>query len=191
MTNGFTLFEADVFLADNPKAYYQFADGTCKILVTSEDLGIGINFSNVTNVIHFGLPVSKNEYVQEIGRAGRGDEYIHSYVLFLTPSPDNVDPLLLKRESDINKTAQILNLMDNDYSDIYHKMNMNADTSDVLMERLLEVHDDLVYKYRALAAVYDEKQVDEIKKYLYMLYVTGFIKTGTHGVYGRKRSKLQ
>ena len=31
--------------------------------------------SDVTNIIHFGLPVSKNEYVQEVGRAGRGDEH--------------------------------------------------------------------------------------------------------------------
>ena len=76
-------YEADVFLRDNTSAYHLFADGTCKMLVASEDLGIGINLPNIQNVIHFGLPVSKNEYVQEIGRAGRANESVKSYILYL------------------------------------------------------------------------------------------------------------
>jgi len=42
-------------------------DEKCKVLVVSEELGIGINLPNIQNIIHFGLPVSKNEFVQEIG----------------------------------------------------------------------------------------------------------------------------
>ena len=48
-------------------AYHLFADEKCKVLVVSEELGIGINLPNIQNIIHFGLPVSKNEFVQEIG----------------------------------------------------------------------------------------------------------------------------
>lgn len=169
-------YEADVFLPANPQAYYQFADGLCKILVTSEELGVGINFSNVTNIIHFGMPISKNEYVQEVGRAGRGDEHIHSYVLFLEPTVNNVDPLLLKREAEINHMAQILSHMDNDYADAYHKMNMNADTSDVLMDRLLDIYSDLREQSRGLYVIpYDMDTIEETKQYLYMLFASGYI----------------
>lgn len=169
-------YEADVFLTSNPQAYYQFADGLCKILVTSEDLGVGINFSNVTNIIHFGMPISKNEYVQEVGRAGRGDEHIHSYVLFLEPTKKNVDPLLLKREAEINHMAQVLAHMNNDYADAYHKLNMNADTSDVLMDRLMDIFSDLRERGRGLYVIpYDMDTIEETKQYLYMLYASGYI----------------
>lgn len=169
-------YEADVFLSSNSQAYYQFADGSCKILVTSEELGVGINFSNVTNIIHFGMPISKNEYVQEVGRAGRGEEHIHSYVLFLDPSENNVNPLLIKREAEINHMAQILTKMNNDYTDVYHKLNMNADTSDVLMERLLDIYGDLRQRARALYVIpYDIDTIEETKQYLYMLYASGYI----------------
>lgn len=60
-------YEADVFQKENTYAYQLFADEKCKVLVVSEELGIGINLPNIQNIIHFGLPVSKNEFVQEIG----------------------------------------------------------------------------------------------------------------------------
>lgn len=60
-------YEADVFQKENTYAYHLFADEKCKVLVVSEELGIGINLPNIQNIIHFGLPVSKNEFVQEIG----------------------------------------------------------------------------------------------------------------------------
>lgn len=168
--------EADVFLPSNPQAYYQFADGYCKILVTSEELGVGINFSDVTNIIHFGLPISKNEYVQEVGRAGRGNEHIKSFVLFLEPTEQNVNPLLLKREAAINHMAQILAKMDNDYADSYHKLNMNADTSDILLDRLIDIFSDLRERGRPLYDIpYDIEIIENVKQYLYMLYASGYI----------------
>ena len=67
-------YEADVFTRDKSDSYAQFAEGLCRILVASEELGIGINLPNVNCTVHFGMPVSKNEFVQEIGRAGRAEE---------------------------------------------------------------------------------------------------------------------
>lgn len=169
-------YQADMFTTSSPEAYFNFVDGNCNILVTSEDLGVGINFSDVTNIIHFGLPVSKNEYVQEVGRAGRGDEHIQSYILFLEPSVQNVDPILLQRDAPINHMAQVLSGMNNDYADCYHKLNMNADTSDILMDRLKDIFGDLRGSGRGLFVLpYDEDTIDEVKKYLYMLFVCGYI----------------
>ena len=110
-------YEADIFTLDNPDAYHHFVDGSCRVLVANMDLGIGINLPNVRNIIHFGLPLSKSEYVQEIGRAGRANEKSVSYVLYLDNSPENIPKQLLKRTTKINDLPALLNGIENDYGD--------------------------------------------------------------------------
>lgn len=167
-------YEADVFQRDNTYAYHLFADEKCKVLVASEELGIGINLPNIQNIIHFGLPVSKNEFVQEIGRAGRANEAVNSYVFYLDPVPENVPEILLKRELEIPNISEILNNINNDFSDCYRKLNSNIDSKEDLLEQIKKIYDDLsgdinVRKYPFLT-------VDMTKKYIYMLYVIGYVK---------------
>lgn len=169
-------YEADVFTSNKPEAYKQFVEGSCSILVASEELGVGINLPNVNCTIHFGMPVSKNEFVQEIGRAGRADESVTSYVLYLRPSEDNIPANLLKRESYTEDLPVILKAMNNDYSDAYHKFNCGADTSEVLYKNLLDVY----YGFRNAQKMrfvkdYPFEELDSLKQLFYMLYVTGYI----------------
>lgn len=169
-------YEADVFQKDNTYAYHLFADEKCKVLVASEELGIGINLPNVQNIIHFGLPVSKNEFVQEIGRAGRANESVNSYVLYLDPSPENVPPDLLKRELEIPNISQILNNIDNDYSDCYRKLNNNIDSKEDLLQQIMHIYNEFERKDQGL---YVEKctlaTVETFKKYIFMLYTIGYV----------------
>lgn len=154
-----------------------FADEKCKVLVASEELGIGINLPNVQNIIHFGLPVSKNEFVQEIGRAGRANEAVNSYVFYLEPVPENVPPILIKRELEIPDIARLLNDISNDYSDCYRKLNSNIDSKEDLLGQIMEIYDDLNRNGRDInTRKYPLATVDMAKKYIYMLYVIGFIK---------------
>ena len=170
-------YEADVFQKENTYAYHLFADEKCRVLVASEELGIGINLPNVQNIIHFGLPVSKNEFVQEIGRAGRANEAVNSYVFYLDPVPDNVPSILLKRELEIPNIAQILNNISNDYSDCYRKLNNNIDSKEDLLGKIMEIYDDLNRTGRDInTRKYPIATVNMTKKYIYMLYVIGFIK---------------
>lgn len=170
-------YEADVFQKENTYAYHLFADEKCKVLVASEELGIGINLPNIQNIIHFGLPVSKNEFVQEIGRAGRANESVNSYVIYLNPTPENVPEVLLKREFEIPNISKILYDIDNDYSDCYHKLNSNIDSKEDLFKQIIEIYDDLTKNGRDInTRKYPIATVDMIKKYIYMLYVIGFIK---------------
>lgn len=170
-------FEADVFTSEKPDSYYQFAEGFCSILVASEEIGIGINLPDVNCTVHFGMPLSKNGFVQEIGRAGRSDEKVVSYVIYLKPCERNVPSELLKRETAVNNLPVILKTMDNDYSEIYHKLNCGADSSEVLYDRLIDIFSDF---QRGRKLAYAVKQnigmVESYKQLLYMLYVTGYIK---------------
>lgn len=53
------------------KAQQKFMSGDKPIMVATNAFGLGIDKSDVRLIIHAGLPLSMDGYVQEIGRAGR------------------------------------------------------------------------------------------------------------------------
>lgn len=169
-------WEADIFTSDNPEAYHHFVDGKCKILVSNEDLGVGINFPNIKNIIHFGLPLSKSEYVQEVGRAGRANEQVCSYILYLDSDSGIIPADLLRRSTPIEALPTMLEGLDNDYADIYRKLTNNCPTKEGLCEHLIAMRKDFIDRGRALYV--DSIKNDElflVKQKLYMLYTIGFI----------------
>ena len=169
-------YEADVFSKINPNAYHHFADNKCKVLISSEELGVGINFTNVKNVIHFGLPISKSEYIQEIGRAGRANEDVTSHIVYLSISDTNVDPLLLKREGGIDNISATLNKLNNDYSQTYRKLNNNTDSKEDLLKNSITFYESLrdggSFMY---VNPYQIDTIETTRKYLYMLFIIGYV----------------
>lgn len=170
-------YEADVFTREKVDSYNQFAEGLCRILVASEDLGIGINLPNVNCTVHFGMPVSKNEFVQEIGRAGREDEKVTAYVVYLSPTEENIPRQLLKRETKIDNMLQILTRMNNDYSEVYRKLICGAETSNDLYKKLISIYSGFrVGKKTAYIVDCSVENIETYKQFLYMLFVTGYVK---------------
>ncbi|MDD4492964.1 MAG: helicase-related protein [Eubacteriales bacterium] len=169
-------YEADIFSSENPEAYHHFVDGKCKVLVASEELGIGINFPNMKNIIHFGLPLSKNEYVQEIGRAGRANENVKSFVVYLENNKNIIPDKLLKRNTQIDDLPGLLAGLDNDYSDIYRKLNNNSPTKSALYDKLIEMYNAFISGKRPLYVnSYSFEVIEEVKQLLFMLYSVGYI----------------
>ena len=173
--------EAALFVSDYPTGYQSFANGKCKVLIASEELGVGINLPNVRNVIHFGLPVSKSEYVQEIGRAGRAEEAVTSYVLYLNVN-SNAPEGFLKRTTDGGSTKDIVFEKKNDYYDCYLKFNNGITSKSELSSRITRVFDNLYANKRPLyVKTYKEKSYDWFtdvetqKRYIYMLNNLGYV----------------
>ena len=49
-------------------------DDTKRVVMTTSSLGMGVNIKDVRLIIHYGPPVSLEDYIQGIGRAGRNGQ---------------------------------------------------------------------------------------------------------------------
>ena len=74
----------------------QWKDDTCRVIVSTNAFGMGIDKSDVRLVIHMDLPNSLEEYYQEAGRAGRDEQ--KSYAIILWNKQDTIN--LKKRITD-------------------------------------------------------------------------------------------
>lgn len=51
--------------------FLQFKEGKARILVTTPLFGRGVDVEKVNLVINYDFPVNSNEYLHQVGRAGR------------------------------------------------------------------------------------------------------------------------
>ena len=72
------------------------SDGIVRIVFATMALGMGVNFSGITRIIHYGAPRTIDDYFQESGRAGRTGELSVSTVYWLPADvplrKDTTDP---------------------------------------------------------------------------------------------------
>ncbi len=85
-------------LNERNKSQKQFMSGSRPIAVATNAFGLGIDKPDVRLIIHAGLPLSLDGYVQEIGRAGR-DGKKSRCVLFYAKSDFSVNERILKHSS--------------------------------------------------------------------------------------------
>jgi len=67
-------YHSGVFVAERERILTSFAKGTLNVVVATTAFGMGINIAHVDAVYHVSMPRSLEEYVQQIGRAGRSGD---------------------------------------------------------------------------------------------------------------------
>lgn len=60
----------------------QFCTGVHTLIVATSAFGMGIDLPDINLVIHFNMPFSMNDYIQQIGRAGRDGGKAHCILLY-------------------------------------------------------------------------------------------------------------
>ena len=92
----------------------QFSQGLSKTLVTTKAFSLGIHIDDVGVVVHAGLPLNIEQYLQESGRGGRDGSPCQSYVFYTS--------------RDIHLSKFMLNLSYPDtklLADVYQKLDEN------------------------------------------------------------------
>ena len=57
--------------------------GSTRVIIATSALGMGVNFPDVTYIIHFGAPCRTLEgHIQQLGRGGRNGEVAHDIVIY-------------------------------------------------------------------------------------------------------------
>jgi ATP-dependent DNA helicase RecQ len=90
-----SFYHAGLHPHDRLKAQDAFLSGRRRVMVATNSFGMGINKSDIRFVYHAGLPQNIEQYVQEIGRAGRDGLAANCY-LFYGPRDFFVQNFLLE-----------------------------------------------------------------------------------------------
>lgn len=77
-------YHAGLHSSIREKSQQAFIEGTVKVVVATNAFGLGIDKNDIRFVHHFGLPGSLENYVQEIGRAGRDGNYADCDLVYTT-----------------------------------------------------------------------------------------------------------
>ena len=71
-------------MKDRVRSSFESGAGTARIVIASTSLSMGVDFPNVTYVIHFGPARDLVSHLQEAGRAGRnGVSQAHNIIICL------------------------------------------------------------------------------------------------------------
>ncbi len=70
---------------DYNKSVIFHQEGTVRVVFATMALGMGVNFKDLTCIVHYGAPRSLEDYFQESGRAGRGGE-LSTSTIYWSPS---------------------------------------------------------------------------------------------------------
>lgn len=79
------LGNVDICIDSTEQVYIDFVEKKTDVLVTSNEMGIGINLPEINKCIHMGYPVSVNQFIQEAGRVAR-EENLKGEAVTITQS---------------------------------------------------------------------------------------------------------
>ena len=161
------------FKKDDDRVYANFNDNLeNKILLTTMDLGIGIDTKKLDNIIHFGIPLSIMDFVQENGRAAREGGVGKSYVIY--SSYDNINTLHFSNYFEAKKMINNIPVNSdyiNTYNIIFPKLDLLENDKIKCKELIETILKELQNKKNSLNIKDEFSQLP-----LYVLYRLGLIK---------------
>ncbi|KAL3368604.1 hypothetical protein AABB24_009456 [Solanum stoloniferum] len=75
-------YHSGIFAKDRSRTQELFCANKIRVVVATVAFGMGLNKKDIEAVIHYSLPESLEEYVQEIGRAGRDGRISYCHLFF-------------------------------------------------------------------------------------------------------------
>jgi len=161
-------------------SYIEFASMKTNALVAYSEVGIGINLPNITDTIHFGIPVSKGQFAQEIGRAGREGVQSHSSVFFVNTKILAPNANLIRRNIPVKDLLQELrhNTTPNDLTDAYKQIFNHLMSADEFLNSIIETYNNVKTLTEPAKVKFELKKgasYKAIMRAMYVLYRTGLI----------------
>lgn len=176
-------YNIDIFHADATDSYLGFINGRKSVLVADASMGIGINLPDVYHIMHIGLPISKAQYVQEIGRASRFGHGATSSVVFKSKeSMSSYERRVLDFNTSIDEILSIIEILPDGNDVAYafktilgHIENYTtaANNIDAIYEKLSSVDNCTILSF----AINDQDDISIRRQqvYLYFLHKMGVI----------------
>ena len=93
-------YHADMQYEERMSVQQRFMNDEIQVICATNAFGMGVNKSNIRTVIHYHMPKSIFQFVQEIGRGGRDGELSQSILLY---SPN--DEILPYRLNELNELS--------------------------------------------------------------------------------------
>lgn len=93
-------YHADMQFEERMSVQQRFMNDEIQVICATNAFGMGVNKSNIRTVIHYHMPKSIFQFIQEIGRGGRDGELSQSILLY---SPN--DELLPYRLNELNEIS--------------------------------------------------------------------------------------
>lgn len=168
------------YIKERGTVYYSdFVDGDKTILFAKHEYGIGINIPNIKNIVHYNLPYSISQYIQEVGRALRKEDGSFALSVVLVPKLSvlsEIDMNIINRKITSLKLVSLIN-----NSNIKSNLLINI-LRHILIKDIQDIalSTDLTYQmYNVLNSTVTSglKLGPKVKIiYLYVLVIFGFVK---------------
>ena len=176
-------YDIDVLSDDDENSYEAFVNGRRSILISKTDMGIGVNIPYVNKILHYGIPISKSKYVQEIGRAGRNGTNAISYISFIgVENLSNDDLKLIDLNTSIDEILDIIRDSNSDVSLSFKQLLAHLDDYSSMAMRIKNLYKKVEelnnsnMSHAILQVTYkNEKEKNTYETCLYFLYQMGII----------------
>jgi len=171
--------------SQNYSSYHDFIRGNTSSLICGELFGIGINLPRINNIIHIGAPLSKSQYVQEIGRAARNKNTSTTSILYLDTSYfQGLNSKIIDKSIPINKLIEMFNnesfseegqaIIKKLFGNIENRSTFKDNVID-LMHTIEKLQNDGRISFKIDPHKDFDNEVSKITRYLYILFRVGYI----------------